>query len=103
MPFAIEILRKELAILESNIPMRNRPPRNARRRCNEVSAMTRSDPMKVDAEAVLATIHGLQVDLSLLAAWLARHPEPVMKSGSVLALAEMRQSLLRYSPAPQRH
>jgi hypothetical protein len=60
--------------------------------------------MPVDAAAVIETIHGLQVDLSILAAWLAREPEPAMQYGAVVALAAMRECLTcheLYSAAPR--
>lgn len=61
------------------------------------------DPMAVDAATVIKTIHGLQVDLSILAAWLAREPEPIMEYGAVLVLETLRERLMRHTPPVQRH
>jgi hypothetical protein len=57
----------------------------------------------VDREAVIETIHGLQVDLTLLAAWLARDPEPAMHQAAVIALADARWRLERLTPSVRRH
>lgn len=65
--------------------------------------MTRSVPVETDPEVIIALIHGLQVDLSLLAAWLACQPEPTMQTGALEALAYLRADLARYAPPVQRH
>ena len=70
---------------------------------NSYSTPNLSDPIAVDAAAVIETIHGLQVDLSILAAWLARNPEPIMQGGAVVALAMMRECLMCHAPPVQRH
>lgn len=59
--------------------------------------------MDVDREAVIATVHGLQVDLSLLAEWLARDPEPAIHQSVLLALSSARFYLEKYTPSTLRH
>ena len=56
----------------------------------------------VDREALIGTVHGLQVDLTLLAEWLAREPEPVMHQSAVIAIANARQSLEQLTPSIRR-
>ena len=62
-----------------------------------------SDPVNADAAGMMATIHGLQVDLSILAAWLEHDPEPILQRQSVAVLDAMRQVLAYYAPPVQRH
>lgn len=57
----------------------------------------------VDREAVIETVHGLQVDLTLLADWLAREPEPAMRQEALLALSSARFYLDQYTPSTRRH
>ena len=57
----------------------------------------------VNREAVIETVHGLQVDLALLADWLARDPEPVMYRRAVLSLAFLKRDLESYHPSLIRH
>lgn len=57
----------------------------------------------VDREAVIKTVHGLQIDLQLLADWLARDPEPAMHQAALLAIASTRCNLERYMPSLRRH
>ena len=57
----------------------------------------------VDRKAAIATVHGLQVDLTLLAEWLAREPEPTMHQATLLALHSARLCLERYTPSVRRH
>lgn len=59
--------------------------------------------MDVDREAVIATVHSLQVDLTLLAEWLARDPEPAMHQETILALGSMRSWMDRFTPSVRRH
>jgi hypothetical protein len=59
--------------------------------------------MAIDREAVIATVHGLQVDLQLLADWLAREPEPAMHQAAMLALSAARFRLDQYAPSVRRH
>lgn len=59
--------------------------------------------MAVDREAVIETVHGLQVDLTLLADWLAREPEPIMHRAALQDLALMRWNLERLTPCLRRH
>lgn len=62
-----------------------------------------SDPIEVDREAVIRTIHALQVDLKLLADWLARQSDPVMQAGVLILLGSARMRLAAYSPSLRRH
>lgn len=64
---------------------------------------SRQDLMPVDAAATIEIINGLQVDLSIIAAWLARNPEPAMQCGALVALGSLRQCLMQYAPPVQRH
>lgn len=57
----------------------------------------------VDREAVIATVHGLQVDLQLLVDWLAREPEPAMHQAALLALSSARSHLDQCVPSVRRH
>lgn len=57
----------------------------------------------VDREAVIATVHGLQVDLQLLVDWLAREPEPAIHQAALLALSSARFHLDQYTPSIRRH
>lgn len=59
--------------------------------------------MDVDREAVIETVRGLQVDLTLLAEWLAREPEPAIHQNALLDLARAHSSLNRYMPSIRRH
>ncbi len=59
--------------------------------------------MDVDREAVIETVRGLQVDLTLLAEWLARDPEPAMHQRVLLALSSARFYLDKYTPSTRRH
>jgi hypothetical protein len=57
----------------------------------------------VDREAVIETVHGLQVDLQLLVDWLVREPEPAMHQAAMLALIRARSHLDQYAPSVRRH
>lgn len=59
--------------------------------------------MDVDREALIETIHSLQVDLTILAEWLAHEPDPTMHEAAVLTLAGARHQLDRYLPSVRRH
>lgn len=59
--------------------------------------------MAIDREAVIATVHSLQVNLQLLADWLAREPEPAMHQAALLALSSARFHLDQYAPSVRRH
>lgn len=52
---------------------------------------SRQDLLPVDAATVIETIHGLQVDLSILAAWLARRHAGTESDGVCDAMAEWRK------------
>ena len=57
----------------------------------------------VDHDAAIALIHGLQVDLSLLAAMLAREPEPALHQYGIVDLHCLRQYLNAHIPESRRH
>ena len=57
----------------------------------------------VDREAAIALIHGLQVDLALLAAMLAREPEPTLHQYGIVGLEHLRQQLKIHIPESRRH
>lgn len=60
-------------------------------------------PVPVDRNAAIALIHGLQVDLSLLAAMLAREPEPALHRYGIVDLKYLRQQLQAHIPESRRH
>lgn len=59
--------------------------------------------MDVDREALIDTIHSLQVDLTILADWLARERDPTLHEATVLTLAGARFQLDAYMPSVRRH
>jgi hypothetical protein len=67
--------------------------------------MTRpSDPYEADAEALIAVARGLQVDLSLLADWIACNPDPFLKNGTFFkAFGSLRAALAHHMPFVRRH
>jgi hypothetical protein len=60
-------------------------------------------PEPVDKDACIALVHGLQVDLSLLATWLAHTRQPELPHGSIEGLALLRNYLDAYTPCLTRH
>lgn len=58
--------------------------------------------MPTDRGAAIALIHGLQVDLSLLAAMLAREPDTHWHYAGIGNLAWLRKSLQTYIPDVRR-
>ena len=66
------------------------------------SHSTRYPNVPVDRDATIALIHGLQVDLSLLAAMLVREPEPALHFMGIDRLAFLRQSIHAYIPETRR-
>ena len=57
----------------------------------------------IDRERAIETVHGLQVDLSLLAAWLAREPDPALHQSALWALESARFYLERHANCTRRH
>jgi hypothetical protein len=57
----------------------------------------------VDREATINLVHGLQVDLSLLAAMLAREPEPTLHQNGIAELLYLRRSIAHFIPDTRRH
>lgn len=57
----------------------------------------------IDREAAINLVHGLQVDLSLLAAMLAREPEPALHRAGLTELFYLRRSIAHFIPDTRRH
>lgn len=57
----------------------------------------------IDKDACIALVHGLQVDLSILATWLAHTQQPEFPHGSIEWLAMLRNYLDAYTPCLTRH
>lgn len=61
-----------------------------------------SPAVPVDRDRLMNAIHALQVDLQLLAAWLASESEPVLSEPAIWTLATASETLQRLAPA-RRH
>ncbi|MDS4031427.1 MAG: hypothetical protein RKO66_15350 [Candidatus Contendobacter sp.] len=59
--------------------------------------------IEIDREAMMEAIYRLQVDLRLLADWLARESEPVMTENALWLLVGLGQDLARLAPSTRRH
>ena len=57
----------------------------------------------VDKDACIALVRGLQVDLSMLATWLAHTQQPELPHGSIENLSTLRWYLNAYTPCLTRH
>jgi hypothetical protein len=60
-------------------------------------------PVKVDAQVLIDAVHGLQVDLSLLADWAARDPEPFLQARVPMLLEYLHDGLAHHMPFVRRH
>lgn len=60
-------------------------------------------PVLIDKAATIEIIHGLQVDLAMLAHWLANSPEPELPYGSLTYLAHLQTYLSAFTPCITRH
>jgi hypothetical protein len=59
--------------------------------------------MPVNREAMIETIHELQVDCQMLADGLARDSAPVLSEMTVYRLATMHDDMKYYTPSLLRH
>jgi hypothetical protein len=65
--------------------------------------VSRYAPYPVNKDKIAETVHALQVDLSMLAGWLAATPAPEMTHASLESLEYLRHFLVRFAPGMTRH
>jgi hypothetical protein len=61
------------------------------------------DVTEIDAEELITDIHQGQVDLSILAGWLARDSKPEIPNIILYALAVLHTRINQLSPSLARH